>query len=119
MILPQTSEIKPVSRSPNVRLLVIEKPAADQEASSTEINLPPGAYVVGRAQSCHIVLAPLEVSRRHMLLTVHEHHKVSVKDLDSKNGVYVNGVRIPPQQDCEIRVGEDVLFLGQTKLHVY
>lgn len=51
---------------------------------------------VGRRESCDIVLRFANVSAHHCLLTVDEGYWF-VKDLGSRNGIKVNGVRITPQ----------------------
>src|SRR5512135_752494 len=58
-----------------------------------DVLLGPGKYLIGRSSSCNVVLdAPL-VSRRHAVLEV-EVDRVAVADLGSRNGVFVNGVRV-------------------------
>lgn len=51
---------------------------------------------VGRRESCDIVLRFANVSAHHALLTVDEGYWF-VKDLGSRNGVKVNGIRITAQ----------------------
>jgi transcriptional regulator with PAS, ATPase and Fis domain len=55
-----------------------------------------GRTVVGRDQTCQAVLSGNEVSRRHAEFRV-DGPLVAVRDLESRNGVYVNGVRISDQ----------------------
>jgi transcriptional regulator with AAA-type ATPase domain len=54
--------------------------------------VPSGARVVGRDPSCDTVLEGSEVSRRHAELRV-DGPLLVVRDLQSSNGVFVNGVR--------------------------
>jgi pSer/pThr/pTyr-binding forkhead associated (FHA) protein len=51
---------------------------------------------VGRRESCDIVLRFANVSAHHCVLIVDEGYWF-VKDLGSRNGVKVNGIRITPQ----------------------
>jgi transcriptional regulator with PAS, ATPase and Fis domain len=51
-----------------------------------------GRSVVGRDESCDTVLAGNEISRRHAEFRV-DGPVVTVRDLDSRNGVFVNGTR--------------------------
>jgi pSer/pThr/pTyr-binding forkhead associated (FHA) protein len=48
---------------------------------------------MGRDASCHILLDDAKVSRRHAQLTV-KGDQVSIEDLQSMNGLYVNGGRV-------------------------
>ena len=58
-----------------------------------ELVLAEGENTIGSAADCGLVLPAREVSRRHALLHV-DGRGVSVEDLDSKNGTFVNGVRV-------------------------
>lgn len=78
----------------------------------TEIPLHHEETVIGRASGCQLVLDHVSVSRRHARLTLTD--PVSVHDLDSPNGVYVNGKRIVSSQ--AIRSG-DVITVGHQELH--
>jgi pSer/pThr/pTyr-binding forkhead associated (FHA) protein len=55
--------------------------------------LPPGQLFLGRSCACHIVIDDPQVSRRHAQLTVTTRH-VTIEDLNSINGVYVNDERL-------------------------
>src|SRR5687768_1205852 len=63
-----------------------------QELLGTQ-SLDPGSYVIGRSESCDIVLPSAEVSRRHAHL---EHRDGSwfIEDLGTANGVFVEGERV-------------------------
>ena len=50
------------------------------------------------------------VSRKHAMIAI-EGPAAFVVDLDSTNGTYLNGVRLPAQQQHRVRTG-DVLSLG-------
>lgn len=65
-------------------------------------------HVVGREQSCDTVLHGTEISRRHAELWVNG-PVLAVRDLDSRNGVFVNGVRC---QDTAVTFG-DVVRCGE------
>jgi transcriptional regulator with PAS, ATPase and Fis domain len=67
-----------------------------------------GAVVVGRDETCDTVLEGTEVSRRHAELRV-DGPLLTVRDLQSSNGVYVNGVRTT---DAPLAPG-DVLRCGE------
>ena len=49
--------------------------------------------VIGRERDCNIILSDVKISRHHAQL-VNDGGKVTICDLNSKNGTYVNGVRI-------------------------
>jgi pSer/pThr/pTyr-binding forkhead associated (FHA) protein len=53
--------------------------------------------VVGRRSDCQLRILSAEVSRRHCLLTIDD-GCVSVEDLDSINGTFLNGQRVVGKQ---------------------
>ena len=62
-----------------------------------ELLLTEGTYLIGRDASCHILLDDAKVSRRHARINVRG-EQVSIDDLGSMNGLYVNGVRLTGSQ---------------------
>lgn len=62
------------------------------EHRSQNLELRPGLLLVGRSSGCHIVLDDALVSRRHAQFVVNK-DGLSVEDLGSVNGVYVNSRR--------------------------
>lgn len=60
----------------------------------SDLELPPGAFVIGRSSTCNLSLDDALVSRRHATIT-NKADGVWVEDLGSRNGVVVNGNRIP------------------------
>jgi pSer/pThr/pTyr-binding forkhead associated (FHA) protein len=60
---------------------------------SREFPLDQPQTVIGRARTATIVIDSLAVSRSHAVLTV-DGEQVTVRDTGSKNGTYVDGVRL-------------------------
>jgi pSer/pThr/pTyr-binding forkhead associated (FHA) protein len=79
------------------------------------LRLPPGVVkTVGRtARADFIVDAPL-VSRLHCRLTAGADDELKVQDLDSTNGIRVNGTRVT---ESPLRTG-DVLTIGRVEFTV-
>lgn len=77
-----------------------------------EYELRAGQTLVGRHDSCHIVLGDALASRKHAVFHF-EGGSVSVEDLGSVNGVIVNGKRIRKLQKLssgdELKLGSQVL----------
>ena len=67
-----------------------------------------GVAVVGRSSTCDLVLPHVSVSRRHAEIEVRG-AAVTVVDLDSRNGTYVDDARI---QSSQLAVGQKVTFGG-------
>jgi hypothetical protein len=62
-------------------------------ADRSDVELLPGVTVIGRSDSCQIVLEDPLISRRHACFVV-DAQGVLVKDLGSMNGVLVNGIKV-------------------------
>jgi hypothetical protein len=58
-----------------------------------QLDLPLGATTVGRSLDCHVTLDDPLVSRRHARIVVGS-DRVVIEDMDSQNGVFVNGVAL-------------------------
>jgi hypothetical protein len=59
----------------------------------TEVEIPVGEFIVGRSPSCHLALDDALVSRRHAVVHV-QTDGAWIEDLESRNGVFVNGERV-------------------------
>jgi pSer/pThr/pTyr-binding forkhead associated (FHA) protein len=81
----------------------------------SDVLLPPGQLVVGRSASCHIVLDDGMVSRRHAVLAI-TLESVTVEDLNSINGVYVNEERLV--RGARTLAHGDRLLLGNTEVEL-
>jgi hypothetical protein len=79
-----------------------------------DLELSEGQFAVGRSADCQLSLDDPLVSRRHALLVVAQ-GGVTVEDLQSRNGVVVNGQRIaertPLQPGDKIVIGSQELTL--------
>ena len=70
-----------------------------------------GTYTIGR-RDCDIVLEDEKVSRKHASVIIVQVDKYSVQDLASRNGTFVNGVRLTRrniQHNDLIRIGNCTL----------
>ncbi|MEM1029997.1 MAG: sigma 54-interacting transcriptional regulator [Myxococcota bacterium] len=84
----------------------------DGPGAGTEVGLR-GRLVVGSAPEADLVLDDDTVSRRHMVLSFSD-RRVRVRDLDSRNGVFIGSVRV---QDGTLREGT-VVRVGQTSMAI-
>lgn len=77
-----------------------------------EFDLPRGATILGRSSDCHVTIEDPLVSRHHARIVL-EGDRAVVYDLNSRNGVKVNGV--PVREPAELRDG-DRLRIGTQEL---
>jgi pSer/pThr/pTyr-binding forkhead associated (FHA) protein len=74
-----------------------------------------GNHVIGRDKSCDLVIREPSISRRHARIGVSNHGGLLLEDLKSKNGTFVDDVRVvrqPLLPKSIIRLGEVRLFLS-------
>jgi hypothetical protein len=69
---------------------------------------------IGRDKNCDIVIEDREryLSRKHAILTIMPDGLCTIEDIGSKNGVYVNGNRIPVNAPYYLAEG-DTIFLAK------
>lgn len=85
-------------------------------ADRSDVELLPGVTVVGRSDSCQIVIEDPLISRRHACFVV-DAQGVLVKDLGSMNGVLVNGVKVEGTR--ALIAGDRVTIgKGEAELHI-
>ncbi len=75
-----------------------------------------GKLVIGRDPACHIVIENKLVSWKHAMI-----QKIKddyfVKDLESTNGTFVNGARVPEGKYVKLESG-DKIKIGKTVLQL-
>jgi len=91
----------------SIHIMVIEGGSKGQAYDITGI----GTYTIGRKE-CDIILEDEKVSRKHASIIVAREGHYAVTDLASRNGTFVNGVRLTRrnlQHNDLIRVGDTTL----------
>ena len=86
----------------------------DDQSQHTVVNLVRDEYRIGRAENNPIRLTERNISRQHALIQ-RSRSGFSIQDLDSDNGVFVNGVRVHGKQDLGHR---DLIQLGDYRIEV-
>jgi hypothetical protein len=83
---------------------------------SREIELGPGRFIIGRAETAGLILDDPLVSRHHAAVDVAGEGAV-LRDLESRNGVRLNGTRVtapaPLSLGDKIGIGSAELIFGQ------
>ena len=68
--------------------------------------------IAGRSKESDIVLDSKKCSRTHALIRL-EGNALTLIDLGSKNGTFVNGVQLDPNVGLSLRAGDDLRFGDQ------
>lgn len=71
------------------------------------VPLAPGYNIIGRSPSCQIKLASNSVSKEHATVLMTEDGKVIITDMGSRNGTFVNGLRV---QNQKLHPGDKLTF---------
>ncbi|MCL2118961.1 MAG: FHA domain-containing protein [Planctomycetaceae bacterium] len=93
----------------DVKLVVSSGSRAGQAIS---INVP--KFFIGRAEDCHLKPKSELISRYHCAIISEEGGYVAVRDMQSKNGVYINGERVFGEK--EVKTG-DKIVVGPLEFH--
>jgi pSer/pThr/pTyr-binding forkhead associated (FHA) protein len=80
-------------------------------AGTKQVALLENETTIGRASSNDVVLESMQVSRRHAIVRV-DGPQVSVTDLGSLNGVFVNGSKVRSR----VLAGGDEIAIGNFKV---
>ena len=86
----------------DVNLVLFKKDGAQQAFS-----LPSNITIIGRRHDCDLCIPLMPVSRRHCQLSQNK-EALKIRDLDSRNGTFLNGKRI----DEETLKGGDYIKIG-------
>ena len=98
------------NREPTVARPTFSLRALSPAPLDSECTIPATGLVIGRdSEKADVVLSSARVSRQHCRIQ-HSEHGCRIEDLDSTNGVFVNGCRI--EQTTELHPG-DVIGLGR------
>jgi DNA segregation ATPase FtsK/SpoIIIE, S-DNA-T family len=77
------------------------------------IELRPGRLLIGRSDTCDVILPSSAVSAQHCVVEVDPYGEVAVADLESKNGTWVGGERV--QDRRRVSPGE-IMMVGAVHL---
>jgi pSer/pThr/pTyr-binding forkhead associated (FHA) protein len=73
--------------------------------SGAKVAVKKSEFLIGRSQSCHLCAGSSAVSRQHCKITRSD-SRVTIKDLDSRNGTYVNGEKVT--EEIELATGDEI-----------
>ncbi len=85
-----------------VNLILFKK-----DGSTRTFHLPSTVTVIGRRKDCDLCVPLMSVSRRHCELNL-DQGRLTIRDLGSKNGTFLNGVKV---SESPVKPG-DVLKIG-------
>jgi pSer/pThr/pTyr-binding forkhead associated (FHA) protein len=95
---------EPTAPGTGVRLRVLTGKHA-----GTELRVPTPRFLIGRGDDCQLRMNSQLVSRHHCVLLVRD-RQVSLQDLESRNGTFVNAERIqgerPLKPGDKVKIGE-------------
>jgi len=99
-----------------------QKPRTEPYLTIVEEDVPPRKvllrefpYTVGRARDCSLVVDQEAISRLHAHFD-YDHEQVSVTDLGSTNGTYVNRQRLEPHKPRRLKSGDVVNLANVCRL---
>ncbi|MDX2036259.1 MAG: GGDEF domain-containing protein [Isosphaeraceae bacterium] len=105
-VAQESAESFPAPTSPSPLYLIMLNggiPGAMLQVSKQETRL-------GRASDNTLQLADSSISRYHALLETDDEGQVRLSDLESTNGTFVNGKRLPPHTPVPLKDGDRLQF---------
>jgi len=90
--------------------IIIKQPGQDDALGK----LVPGAYIVGSDADCHIQFEESGISGHHLQLNVKD-SSLSLVDLDSSNGTYIDGELVSPQEEHAVDINS-VITVGDVEI---
>jgi pSer/pThr/pTyr-binding forkhead associated (FHA) protein len=84
------------------------------KSAGKEIVIPAPRFLIGRSSDCHLRPKSESISRNHCTILVRD-DRVWIRDLNSRNGTFVNGERVTEEE--EIKDG-DQLQIGKLEFTV-
>lgn len=81
------------------------------ELGGQRFELTPGTNLLGRSETCQVLLDDVLVSRQHARIVVDE--EARIEDAGSANGVFVNGARVLKK----VLADGDAIGIGNQRLH--
>ncbi|MEO8609928.1 MAG: FHA domain-containing protein [Chloroflexota bacterium] len=97
------------SRSFEIRII-------SEQGDPVAVKLDNRPLVIGSSKQAGLHLDARFTSRRHVLVTQHR-DQVQIVDLNSKNGTFLNGFRLPPNKKHDWKPG-DILTIGSVRLEL-
>jgi len=87
----------------NVSLILVQT-----DGKQREVPLKKAVQVIGRQTDCQLRIPSSNISRHHCEITVGEGGQISLRDLGSSNGTFVNKQKVT---QCTLKLG-DLISLG-------
>lgn len=81
------------------------------------LSLTKDRYVFGRGNHCDVSMPLMQISNRHFTLRVGVKGEVSIVDDDSRNGTYLNGVKLKPHSKTQVKPG-DIISFGEIQYKI-
>lgn len=82
--------------------------------AGSKVAIKKDRFLIGRSPKCHLCAGSTAISRQHCAIVRHD-ARVTVQDLDSRNGTLINGTRIT--EETELSSGDE-LTVGPLKFMV-
>lgn len=99
------------------RLIVTE---GFEDVGQRTIDITTPEFMIGRSadKDCDLVINVPYVSPRHCIIIIRDGHYV-VRDLNSKNGTYVNDERVPQEVDMPAPVGSEISVTKSITMEIW
>ena len=98
------------------KMLKVSLVRRKSDGRNSRISIPIGEFTIGRHVDCSMTIRSKLISRRHCAIHCDE-NSVSIRDLGSRNGVILDGNRIPPDETRSLS-HHTVVQIGSVKFRL-
>jgi hypothetical protein len=84
----------------------------DGQECVAQYTVPGHGMLVGRGQDCNVIIGHPSASYHHFRILKGRTEKYFVEDLNSKNGTFLNGKRLPPGERIEVGFNDAIRIPG-------
>ena len=85
------------------------------------IDIKDREFLIGRSEDgeCDLVINVPYISPQHCVIMIGDNHQYSVRDLNSKNGTYVNDERIPEDESMPAPIGSEISITKSITMEIW
>jgi hypothetical protein len=78
-------------------------------------------FLIGRSEDgeCDLVINVPYISPRHCVIVIGENHQYTIRDLNSKNGTFVNDERIPEEEGMPAPIGSEISITKSITMEIW
>lgn len=109
------------SEQPVLAQLIVTKGFDPAIFESRIILIKDAEFLIGRSEDgeCDLVINVPYVSPQHCVIVIGDNHQYTIRDLNSKNGTFVNDERIPEDEGMPAPIGSEISITKSITMEIW